>query len=204
MVDIAVGTTNQGKIREIKKLVQIPGVRLAGLAELGFDRHIEETGSDFLENALVKARTLYEALGIPVMTDDSGLCVDYLNGRPGVYSARFAGPGASDRDNLELLLDRLKGVDPSRRTARFVCVAVFYPAHDSWFSEQGTVEGVISELPSGEGGFGYDPVFFLPSLGKTMAQLDPAHKNSISHRGEAFRRLGSRIETWHRDRGGVW
>jgi XTP/dITP diphosphohydrolase len=193
VTDIVVGTGNSGKLREIRGLLDLPGVRLVGLREAGFDRRIEESGSSFLENALIKARAVHRRLGLPVIAEDSGLCVDALGGEPGVRSARFAGPGATDRENIRLLLRRLAGAGSGPRSARFVCAAVFLLDPGRWVHAEGTVGGVIIDRPRGEGGFGYDPVFLVPSLGKTMAELDPEGKNRISHRGRALRELRERM-----------
>ncbi len=166
---------------EIRLLADVPGARLP-----------EETGATYSENALVKARTAAALTGALALGDDSGLEVDALGGAPGLYSARFGGPGRDDRGRLQLLLERLRGVPPARRTARFRCViALAGPAGVEKVVE-GVAEGVIAEAPRGSGGFGYDPVFFYPPLGRTFAELSDAEKARVSHRGlalEAARRL---------------
>lgn len=192
-MDIVVGTGNNGKLREIRRLLDLPRIHLRGLKEIGFDRPIQENGTTFLENALIKARAVHRACRVPVIAEDSGLCVDALYGEPGVHSARFAGMGASDQENMALLLERLRAAETPQRTARFVCAAVFLVEPERYVYTRGTVEGVIIEQPRGTGGFGYDPVFLVPFLGKTMAELEPEHKNSISHRGRAFRELRERM-----------
>jgi XTP/dITP diphosphohydrolase len=138
-----------------------------------------------MENAMKKAIQTAQALGLPALADDSGLEVDALDGRPGVWSARYAGEGASDPSNNMKLLEEMKGVEPERRTARFRCVMVAASPDGRTISAEGSCEGMIAEEMSGEGGFGYDPLFFVPELGRTMAQLSRDEKNSISHRGKA-------------------
>jgi len=186
MKKIVLATTNRGKLKEIKSILSLPEVEILSLKDLSFNDEIEENGSTFLENALLKAQTVFNAYGLPVLADDSGICVDFLGGKPGVFSARFAGSGATDEKNNELLLKKLSGVTWEKRTARFVCYAVLYVEKDKYYSAQGTVEGVVAQKPAGENGFGYDPLFFIPHLNKTMAQLPSEIKNSISHRAKAF------------------
>ncbi len=148
----------------------------------------EETATSFVENALIKARHASAATGLPALADDSGLAVDALKGAPGVYSARFAGPEASDRDNIELLLEKLGDTPPDYRTARFHCLLVCLRHSDdpTPLICQGTWEGRIMAAPAGAGGFGYDPVFWCPDLGCTAAQMDRKTKNRLSHRGQAM------------------
>ena len=152
---------------------------------------IEETGLTFVENALLKARNAAELTGLPAIADDSGLEVDALNGAPGIYSARYAGKGASDRDNLEKLLQAIKDVDDEHRGARFQCVMVYlrHAKDPTPRIFQGTWEGSILHEPRGDGGFGYDPVFFVAEKQCSSAELAPEVKNSLSHRGQALRKL---------------
>jgi len=184
--NIVLATSNNGKIKEIKSILSISDVEILGLKDLSFIEEIEESGSTFFENALIKAEEVFNAFGIPVLSDDSGICVDFLDGKPGVYSARFAGQGATDEQNNNLLLKKLEGVPWEKRTARFVCCAVFYIGKDKHYNFEGKVEGIVTLEPAGNNGFGYDPLFFIPKYNKTMAQLDPQIKNRISHRAKAF------------------
>lgn len=156
---------------------------------------VEESGTTFEENASLKARHYARISGLLTLADDSGLEVDALNGEPGVRSARYAGEGASDRDLVAVILDRMKGVPQKKRTARFRCViAVAWPSGRVELVE-GVREGVISTEPRGENGFGYDPVFYLPERGKTMAELTPAEKNRLSHRAEAARKASGLLHS---------
>ena len=190
---IIIATKNKGKSREIKEILKIDGVRYLDLYDLDFNDRIVEYGRSFEENALIKAAAIFDRYRKPVVADDSGLVVEALNGRPGVYSARYAGENATDRDNNELLLDELLNLPDIERKARFVCVAVFYYDVNRYDVERGEVEGYITHKPVGDKGFGYDPIFYLPDLKKTMAELTPEEKNKISHRGQAFRRLKNHI-----------
>jgi XTP/dITP diphosphohydrolase len=156
---------------------------------------VEETGSTYEENALLKAHSVAQALGIPSLADDSGIEVDVLGGGPGVRSARFAGDGASDQDNLRLLIERLGPVGPEDRTAQYRCVAVCAWPDARQLSSEATCEGMLILEPRGSGGFGYDPIF-VPADGdgrRTMAELSADEKHRISHRGKAFRRLGEEL-----------
>lgn len=185
--EIILATANKGKIREFSGLLEGVFGRIISLNDLESPPEVVEDGATFRENALKKARALAAYSGKPALADDSGLVVDSLGGRPGVYSARYAGEGATDRDNIAKLLDELKGV--GHRQARFVCVlALVYPGGRE-ITAEGACEGVIMTEPRGEGGFGYDPVFYLPELGKTMAELPPGKKNTLSHRARAAEAL---------------
>ncbi len=186
--NIVLASGNQGKIREIQALLKdhpiLPQSQF-GIAEA------EETGSTFIENAIIKARNAALHAKAPAIADDSGIVVDALNGAPGVVSARYAGVGASDRDNLLKLLQDIEGVPEDRRTARFVCVIVFmeHAGDPTPVVAQGFWEGRILETPCGENGFGYDPIFWVPDYRCSSAQLAPEVKNAISHRGKALKRL---------------
>ncbi len=193
---VIIATKNKGKSREIKEILKINGIVFLDLLDLNFKRDIEETGLTFEENALIKASAIYSEFKMPVIADDSGLMVEALNGRPGVFSARYAGENASDEDNYRLLLNELSGIEDINRKARFVCIAVFYFDKGRYVVERGEIEGYITHNPVGEKGFGYDPVFYLPDFKKTMAELDPEIKNRISHRGKAFRKLKSHLEEY--------
>lgn len=164
--------------------------------DLSLDFQVEETGATFCENALIKASSLYSQTCKPVIADDSGICVDALDGAPGIYSARYGNdvlpPEAGFKERCALLLDRMS--TQANRSARFVCALVYYYEKDRFVVFQETVEGRIALSSSGTGGFGYDPVFFLPEYNRTMAELTNEEKNRISHRGKAARRLSSFLE----------
>ena len=183
---LLIGTRNQGKAREIVQLLGDLPYEALTLEDIGIDLDVRETGRTFEENAIIKATTYAEVSGLLTLADDSGLEVDALGGLPGVYSARFGGYHGRDRERNLYLLRRLEGVPRERRTARFRCViALAHPDGRVWTVE-GSVEGVIEYQPRGEHGFGYDPIFFIPQLGKTMAELPPEEKNRISHRARAM------------------
>jgi XTP/dITP diphosphohydrolase len=191
---LLVATRNEGKLREYRQLLAGSSVLLTYLTEEGITYDVEETGYTFSENAAHKAREYARISGLLTLADDSGLEVDALQGEPGVHSARYAGAGATDQDRYQLLLERLDGVPWEQRSARFRCaVAVAQPGGEIYTSE-GVCEGVIAFAPQGEHGFGYDPVFFLPEHGKTMAQLLPEVKNVISHRARAARGMALILE----------
>lgn len=187
---IVLATGNPGKVREINQLLADTGIDVVSQSE--FDTpEAEETGLTFVENAILKARNAAEHSGLPAIADDSGLEVDALDGAPGIYSARFAGVGASDQANLEKLLEALQDVPEERRGARFQCVMVFMRhANDPTpLICQGTWDGRITTTPQGDNGFGYDPVFWVPDCHCTSAQLPPDEKNRRSHRGQALAQL---------------
>lgn len=185
MKSIVLATGNDHKKREISLI--LPGVELSLPAEHGITFDVPEDGATFFDNALIKARWLFERLGKPVLADDSGLCVDGLDGGPGIYSARYGsppnGPNLEAAQRNRYLLSNLDGIEDRR--AAFVCCMVLVVDNYRIFSAQETVEGVIAGAPSGSGGFGYDPVFYMPERGKTMAELSEDEKNRISHRGRA-------------------
>jgi XTP/dITP diphosphohydrolase len=185
---IVLASGNQGKIREIQALLPNHPIVPQNQWQL---REIEETGTTFVENAILKARHAALHCQIPAIADDSGLVVDALDGAPGVISARYAGIGASDEDNVWKLLDALKDVPEQQRTARFICVLVFmqYANDPTPLIAQGVWEGRIMQQPIGENGFGYDPVFWVEEYGCSSAQLPAEVKNSLSHRGQALKKL---------------
>lgn len=196
MKEIVVATSNAGKLREFAALLAPSGLQLRAQSEFGV-ASAEETGASFIENAIIKARHAAMATGLPALADDSGLAVDALAGEPGIHSARFAGPGADDAANNRRLLERLSGVPPERRGARFHCVLVLMRhARDpvplvcsaAW-------EGRILEAPRGERGFGYDPLFLDPLLGRSAAELEPELKNRLSHRARALEALLRALES---------
>ena len=197
---LLLASANRGKLRELRTILAGLPVELVGLAEAGLGEppEVEETGDTFLENALLKARAYAAWSGLAAVADDSGLEVDALGGAPGVRSARYAGPGADDRANLDKLLAALAGVPPARRTARFRCAAVLVdPTMGEWHAEAAW-EGRLLEAPRGGGGFGYDPVFLPDGWDRTSAEVDQATKDAASHRGRAFRALRPAIEAWAR------
>lgn len=187
---IVLATGNPGKVREFSAVLADFHLDLAPQSALGVPE-AAETGLTFVENAILKARNAARHTGLPALADDSGLAVDALDGAPGIYSARYAGPGASDRANLDKLLAELRDVPEARRTARFQCVLALlhHPADPMPLICQGTWEGVITFAPRGANGFGYDPVFLVMDQGKTSAELEPAVKNRLSHRGQALTQL---------------
>jgi len=190
-VKILVATRNPGKRREYADLLADldtggEPVDWLMLEDVGIDTEVEETGETFEANAVLKATTYAVESGLLTLADDSGLAVDALGGAPGVYSARFAGPGASDRDRYQKLLRELEGIPPQDRSARFVCVVAIATPEGEVFSAEGDIKGQIEFEPKGSNGFGYDPVFHIPGLRMTMAQLDSATKNKISHRAVAL------------------
>lgn len=188
--EVVLASGNPGKLREFGQLLE--GLDLKVVPQSQFDvTEAKETGLSFVENAILKARHAATTTSLPALADDSGLEVDALKGAPGIYSARYAGPGASDQDNLEKLLEMLDGVPEQERTARFQCVIVYmrHGLDPTPLICQGTWEGRILTEPVGDNGFGYDPVFFVPTEGCSSAQLAPETKNRLSHRGQALRQL---------------
>ena len=197
---LLLASANQGKLRELRTILGGLGVELVGLAEAGLGEppEVEETGDTFLENALLKGRAYAAWSGLAAVADDSGLEVDALGGAPGVRSARYAGPGASDQANLDKLLSALAGVPRERRTARFRCAAVLVDADMGEWHVEAAWEGRLLDAPRGSGGFGYDPVFLPDGWELTSAEVDQATKDAASHRGKAFRALRPAIEAWAR------
>lgn len=191
---IVMASGNAGKIAEIRRLLQGLGIEVIAQSQLGVS-DADETGATFTENSLLKARHAAEATGLPSIADDSGLVVDALDGRPGVYSARYAGANASDDDNIDKLLRELAGVSDDNRGAAFHCVASFVtPGEADGIVAEGIWHGSLLKARQGEGGFGYDPIFLDPQSGLSSAELTPEQKNARSHRGQALRELVSRIQ----------
>lgn len=190
---IVLATGNPGKVREIRRILGELGVEVVPQTELGVG-DADETGSSFVENALIKARHASTMTGLPAIADDSGLVVDALDGRPGVYSARYSGAGATDESNIDKLLQELAGVPDEKRTAAFHCCAVYVSADDSTsLVAEGRWPGRILAERRGTGGFGYDPVFYDPDCGRTAAELGPELKNALSHRGKALTALAGML-----------
>ena len=187
----ALASANAKKLAEMRRILEPMGIAVQTAAELGFTEEIEETGTTFAENSALKATTVCKALGIPAIADDSGLCVDALGGAPGVYSARYAGEHGDDTANMNKLLDDMFDVPGRKRTARYVCVITLAMPDGRTLVTEGKCEGVIGQNPKGNNGFGYDPIFKVGM--KTMAQLDDAKKDAISHRGNALRKLQAEL-----------
>ena len=187
-------THNPGKLREMSDILSHLGVEVVSPADVGVTVEVEETGTTFAENAMLKAKAICAASGLPAIADDSGLCVDALNGGPGVYSARYGGEGLDARGRYMLLLNSMRG--QTTRAAHFSCaIACAFPNGDTLTAE-GRCDGAIAFAPLGEGGFGYDPVFLVPEKGKTFGQLTAEEKSQISHRGKALREFSTQLETY--------
>ena len=189
---LLLATRNQGKIVEFRRILDAvaPGaIDLVGLDQFPNLHDVDETGKTFEENALLKAREMSEATGLPAIADDSGLCVDALNGDPGIFSARWAGSHGNDRANLEKVLEQLKDVPDSERGAYFICVAALYLPDGRTFCEEGRFYGAILNAPVGENGFGYDPIFQPQGLDISSAQMSSEEKDAVSHRGKALRAM---------------
>ena len=185
---------NQIKLVEMNDILSHLGIEVCSEADAGVDVEVEETGSTFEENSLLKARAVMEASGLPAIADDSGLCVDCLSGAPGVYSARYGGEGLSDEDRYKILLENMRG--QLTRTAKFVSVITCCFPNGEVLSARGECPGTIAYAPMGDGGFGYDPVFFVPELKKTFSQLAPEEKNAVSHRGKALESFKEKLEEY--------
>lgn len=187
-------TGNEHKMIEIREILGELPVEILSMKEAGIEADIVENGNTFEENALIKAKEVCKLAGEMVLADDSGLEIDYLNGEPGIYSARYMGEDTSYHIKNQNLIDRLEGVPDEKRTARFVCaIAAAFPDGRS-FVVRGTIEGMIGYEERGENGFGYDPIFYLPERGVSTAELPPEEKNSISHRGNALRKMKELLE----------
>ena len=187
-------THNPGKLKEMGAILARFGVEVVSPKDLGLTVDVEETGTTFAENAMLKAKAICAAAHLPAIADDSGLCVDALNGGPGVYSARYGGDGLDDRGRYMLLLNNMRG--QTTRAAHFACaIACAFPNGDTLTAE-GRCDGTIAFAPMGEGGFGYDPVFFVPEKAKTFGQLTAEEKSAISHRGRALESFVEKLETY--------
>ena len=183
---IVFATGNEGKMREGRLILQDLGFPVLSMKEAGVSLDIEENGTTFAENAMIKARAVWEKTGGIVLADDSGLVVDYLGGEPGVYSARYLGEDTSYEIKNQAIIDRLADAKEEERTARFVSAIAAVLPDGSELVTEGTVEGLIAHEPAGNGGFGYDPIFYLPEYGVTSAEIPIEKKNEISHRGKAL------------------
>ena len=190
----AVATNNQKKLKEIQRILDSFGITAKTLKELDIETEIEENGTTFEENALIKAKTIAEICNLPTISDDSGLEVDALGGKPGVYTARFAGEHATDDENIDKLLAEMEGVEKEKRTARFVSAVCLYMPDGRNTVCRGTCEGWIGYERIGDGGFGYDPVFMVGDI--SYSQMSPQEKDAISHRGSALRQLKEKISNF--------
>ena len=186
MDKIVFATTNAGKIKEIKEILADFDVEVASMKEMNITADIEENGATFEENSLIKARAVSKLTGLPALADDSGLEVDYLNGEPGIYSARYLGRDTDYDYKNNYIIKKLKDAKDEERSARFVCVISLVLPDGREFVKKGVMEGRIGYEIKGENGFGYDPIFFLPEYGKTSAEISAEEKNKISHRGKAL------------------
>ena len=199
MKKVIFATTNKNKVREVNMMMKDFDVELQTMGEAGINIDIVEDGKTFEENAIIKAKTIMEATGEIALADDSGLEVDYLDGAPGIYSARFAGEDTSYDIKNRILLDRLEGVPDEERRARFVCaVAAVFPDGTVKVVRE-TIEGQIAHEIVGENGFGYDPIFYVPEYGCTTAEMTPELKNELSHRGKALRAMKKILEEKFRE-----
>jgi XTP/dITP diphosphohydrolase len=190
MSQIVLASGNIGKLRELSQILSPLGLKLIAQSDLNV-AEAEETGLSFVENAIIKARNAALVTGLPAIADDSGIEVDALHGAPGIYSSRYAGPDASDTDNIHALLNAMKDVPENERTARFQCVVVFmrHSEDPTPLICQGSWQGQILQSPSGDEGFGYDPIFWVTETDCTAAELSPEQKHAISHRGKAMRQF---------------
>ena len=184
---IIFASNNKGKIRELKDILSSLGIEVVSQREAGFDIEADETGTTFAENSAIKAKAIYELAKIPVLADDSGLCVDALDGQPGVYSHRFAGENATDEEKCRYILEKLENVSDEKRTARFICDMCFIDENGREYHAEGKCEGKIGREEKGNNGFGYDPIFVVGN--RTLAGLEEAEKNQISHRAEALKKM---------------
>lgn len=190
MQKVVLATGNPGKVNELADLLRDFGMDIVAQTSLGVES-AEETGLTFIENAILKARHASAQTGLPAIADDSGISVDALGGAPGIYSARYAGEDASDEQNLHKLLDAMKSVPDEKRQAQFNCVLVYlrHAEDPTPLVFHGRWPGIITHVPSGQGGFGYDPIFYVPELNRTSAELSKSEKQAISHRGKALAML---------------
>ena len=193
---IIFATGNEGKMKEVRMILTDMGVSVVSMKEAGVRADIVENGKTFEENAVIKAKAVMKLTGQIAMADDSGLVIDFLNGEPGIYSARYRGEDTSYTIKNQNLIDRLQGVEESRRTARFVCAIACALPDGTVLTTEGTMEGIIGYESRGENGFGYDPIFYLPEFGCSSAQLSPEKKNELSHRGKALRKMREELEAY--------
>lgn len=186
---VVVASQNRAKVREIASILGLCGIEVVPQAELDGLPDVEETGTTYAANALLKARAIAGVTGLVTIADDSGIEVDFLGGKPGIHSARFAGPDATDEERNQRILDLLEGLPDRDRGAAFRCTAAWATPDGRAVTFAGSVRGRIAREPCGTGGFGYDPIFFYPPYGVTFGQVDAKRKHAVSHRGRAFRLL---------------
>ena len=194
MIKFVLASRNPGKLKEMNEILSHLGIQVCSEEEAGVDVEVEETGTTFEENSLLKARAVMEASGLPAIADDSGLMVDALNGAPGVYSARYGGPGLDDAGRYRLLLENMRGV--LDRKCRFVSAITLCMPSGDIVTARGECPGTLAYAPQGENGFGYDPIFFVPEKKKTFAQLTAEEKNAISHRGRALQLFQEKLAAY--------
>ena len=190
---LIIATGNEDKVREIDEILEGTGFEAISMKQAGFNPDIVEDGTTFEENALKKAMAVHELSGEYVMADDSGLCIDALDGAHGIYSARFCGEDSTYEEKFRKIFEMLADVPEDKRTAQFVCAIAVVKPDGTSFTVRGECRGVLHEKPVGENGFGYDPIFYVPEFGMTTAQMDPEVKNSISHRGRALRAMVEKL-----------
>ncbi|MCR4702922.1 MAG: XTP/dITP diphosphatase [Saccharofermentans sp.] len=192
---LILATSNKDKAREIAEILKDTPFVVTTMKDEGYDPDIVEDGKTFEENALIKARIVHAlASGAYVMADDSGLCIDALDGAPGIYSARFCGEDSTYPEKFKKIFEMLKDVPEEKRTAKFVCSIAVVRPDGSEFTVRGEISGILHEKPAGDGGFGYDPIFYVPEFGMTTAQMTKEQKNSISHRGKASRAMAEKLK----------
>ncbi len=192
---VVLASKNPHKLVEIRKITEKFGMELVLESELGVDIEVEETGTTFEENSLLKAEAVMKATGLPALADDSGICVDALGGEPGIYSARYGfDPTLDDFGRLRLLLKNTEAVPDGKRQAQFVCVISFVTPEGKVIQARGEVHGELLRGPAGAGGFGYDPIFYYPPFGKSLAEVSPEEKNSVSHRANALKVLYEKLK----------
>ena len=185
---VVLASKNKHKLEEISKITEKFDMELVLESELGVDIDVEETGSSFEENSYLKAEAVMKATGLPALADDSGIAVDALNGEPGIYSARYGfDESLDDRGRLNLLLKNTENVPDDKRQAKFVCVITLVTPQGQTIQARGEVHGMLLRAPAGENGFGYDPIFYYPPFGKSLAQVSPEEKNRVSHRANALK-----------------
>ena len=192
---VVLASKNPHKLVEISKITEKFGFDLVLQSELGVDIDVEETGTTFEENSVLKAEAVMKATGLPALADDSGIAVDALNGEPGIYSARYGfDESLNDYDRMMLLLKNTEQVPDGQRQAQFVCVITMVTPEGRTIQARGEIHGELTREPRGENGFGYDPIFYYPPYGKTTAEMEPEEKNAVSHRGNALRVLNEKLK----------
>ena len=193
MEKIILATGNENKLREIRQIMDGCDVQIVSMKEAGVFEEIDETGTSFEENAVIKAKTIAAKTGLLTLADDSGLEIDFLDKAPGIYSSRFMGEDTPYLEKNKAILEKLSGVPDEKRTARFVCAVAAVKPDGTYETVRATMEGIIAHKIAGENGFGYDPIFFLPEYNLTSAEISPEEKNAISHRGKAFRMMRDKL-----------